>query len=126
MCLVYGVPTNPAPWIIHSDQGSEYCSQEHLDLLKEYKIQPSMSDKASPWQNGTQESFYSGFKLELGHPEIYPTVGELIEAIAKQIHYYNYLRIHTALRCPPVVFAKRCAEKKLIINSQETMMRQSV
>lgn len=117
---------HPAPWIIHSDQGSEYRSQEHLNLLKKYKIQPSMSDKASPWQNGTQESFYSNFKLELGHPEIYPTIGELVEAIASQIHYYNYSRIHTALKCPPAVFAKRCIEKKLIINAQETTMRQSV
>ena len=124
--LLKALAIHPAPWIIHSDQGSEYRSQEHLDLLKEYKIQPSMSDKASPWQNGAQESFYSGFKLELGHPEIYPTVGELIEAIANQIHYYNYLRIHTALKCPPAVFAKRCLETKLINNSQETAMRQSV
>lgn len=124
--LSKALTNHQAPWIVHSDQGSEYRSQEHLDLLKKYNIQPSMSDKASPWQNGTQESFYSNFKLELGHPEIYPTVGELIEAIANQIYYYNYLRIHTALKCPPVIFAKRCAEKKLLTNSQEIATRQSV
>ena len=72
-----------------------------------------MSHKASPWENGHQESFYSGFKLELGHPECYPTLGELIEAVARQIHYYNNLRIHTALKCPPAVFAQRCAWQKL-------------
>jgi transposase InsO family protein len=66
-----------------------------------------MSEKASPWQNGHQESFYSEFKLELGHPECYLTLGELIEAIAKQIHYYNHERIHTALKCPPAVFSQR-------------------
>jgi len=66
-----------------------------------------MSAQASPWQNGYQESFYSGFKLELGHPECYPVLGELIEAVAQQIHYYNYRRIHTALKCPPAVFAQR-------------------
>ena len=71
-----------------------------------------MSQKASPWQNGYKESFYSGFKLELGHPECYLTLGELIEAIAQQIHYYNNLRIHTALKCPPAVFAQRVLRTK--------------
>ncbi len=98
----------PAPGIIHSDQGSEYRDREYRNLLKSFSIKPSMSEKASPWQNGYQESFYSGFKLELGHPECYPTLGELVEAIARQIHYYNYQRIHLALKCPPAVFAKRC------------------
>ena len=66
-----------------------------------------MSKKGSPWENGYQESFYSQFKLELGHPECYANLGELIEAIALQIHYYTHQRIHTALRCTPTVFAKR-------------------
>lgn len=95
------------PAISHSDQGNEYRSQDYLNLLKSLDILPSMSAKASPWENGYKESFYSGFKLELGHPECYPVVGELIEAIAQQIHYYNYQRIHTALKCPPAVFAQR-------------------
>ncbi len=97
----------PAPQIAHSDQGSEYRSKLYLNLLKSFNIQPSMSEKASPWQNGYKESFYSGFKLELGHPECYPMLGELIEAIAQQIYYYNNQRIHTALKCPPAVFAQR-------------------
>jgi transposase InsO family protein len=96
-----------SPKIIHSDQGSEYRSQDYLNLLKSFNILPSMSQKGSPWQNGYQESFYSGFKFDLGHPEIYPTFGELIEAISHQIHYYNNRRIHTALKCPPAVFAKK-------------------
>lgn len=107
--LLNGLKKYPAPEIAHSDQGSEYRSQTYLNLLKSSQIKPSMSEKASPWQNGYQESFYSGFKLELGHPECYPTLGELIEAIGRQIHYYNHQRIHTALRCPPAVFTKRIA-----------------
>lgn len=110
--LLGALSQHPAPDICHSDQGSEYRSEMYLNLLKSSGIQPSMSQKASPWQNGHKESFYSGFKLELGHPECYPTLGELIEAIAQQIHYYNYQRIHTALKCPPAVFAQRIALQK--------------
>jgi len=98
---------HPTPLLAHSDQGSEYRSKIYQALLAYFGIEPSMSQKASPWQNGKQESFYSEFKLELGHPEAYPTLGELIEAIAKQIHYYNRERIHAALRCPPAVFAAK-------------------
>ena len=124
----------PAPQIAHSDQGSEYRSQTYLNLLKSLDIRPSMSQKASPWQNGHQESFYSGFKLELGHPECYPTWGELIEAIAQQIHYYNNQRIHSALKCPPDVFAQRIAfyqQRSLSLNlnpsiRQEIAERQRV
>jgi transposase InsO family protein len=59
-------------------------------------------------RNGKQESFYQKFKLELGHPMIYETRGELIEAIALQIHYYNHRRIHSALKMPPAIFYQRC------------------
>ncbi len=119
--LLNALNNYPAPRIAHSDQGSEYRSKTYLNLLKSFNIQPSMSEKASPWQNGHQESFYSGFKLELGHPECCPSLGELVEAIARQIHYYNNQRIHTALKCPPAVFARRIAFRrftKVGINNQ--------
>jgi len=111
--LLNALSKHPAPEISHSDQGSEYRSVKYQSTLLVSGIRPSMSEKASPWQNGYQESFYSEFKLELGHPECYATFGELIEAIAQQIHYYNNERIHTALKCPPVVFALKYQSQKL-------------
>ena len=126
LALLDALSRNPAPEISHSDQGSEYRDKEYLNLLESLNIKPSMSAKASPWQNGYKESFYSGFKLELGQPEIYPDLGQLYEAIAAQIHYYNNQRIHTALKCPPAVFAQRlnCQTIKLI--NQENPPRLSV
>lgn len=97
-----------APEIFHCDQGSEYRSEKLENILKNNKIKLSMSKKSSPWQNGFQESFYGKFKLELGHPKCYETVGELMEAIALQIHYYNHKRIHTTLKMAPAVFYQRC------------------
>jgi len=72
-----------APEIVHSGQGSEYRSEEHMELLETAGIKPSMSEKASPWQNGYKELFYSEFKLELGDPEACQNLGELTEAIAQ-------------------------------------------
>ncbi len=100
-----------APNIFHSDQGSEYRSKKLSDILKNNQIKFSMSKKSSPWENGFQESFYGKFKLELGHPKSYETIGELMEVIAIQIHYYNYKRIHTALKMPPAIFYQRCKNR---------------
>jgi transposase InsO family protein len=95
---------NKHPKIFHCDQGSEYRSKEFTNILQSLKIKLSMSKKASPWQNGKQESFYGKFKLELGDSRNYESYGELFAAISKQIFYYNNERIHTALKMPPSLF----------------------
>lgn len=92
------------PVYFHSDQGSEYESDEYLSLLENQGIIISMSRKSSPWENGYQESFYSHFKLDLGPTNHYQDLGELIEKIAQTIHYYNNQRIHTKLKTAPVKF----------------------
>ena len=95
------------PQIFHSDQGSEYRSHYLADILRSKNIKASMSNKSSPWQNGIQESFYQKLKFELEDLNSYQSQGELIEAVAIQIHYYNHKRIHSALKMPPVIFYQR-------------------
>lgn len=92
------------PHYLHSDQGSEYRSYAYFDLLKKHNILASFSSKSSPWQNGFQESFYSEFKKDLGDTSRFETLGEFIEGLHHQIHYYNNRRIHTALNMPPALF----------------------
>ena len=101
--------TNTASRSFHSDQGSEYVSGAYESLLEQHGTAPSHSRKSSPWQNGYQESFYSNFKLELGDPKRFAHVGQMIEAIHRQISYYNNERIHSALKMPPAAFRKRNA-----------------
>ena len=96
--------TDTIPLYFHSDQGSEYDSQEYLTLVQNLGVIISMSKKSSPWENGYQESFYANFKLELGDVDRFNSIGELIEAISLQFHYYNNDRIHTTLKTSPVKF----------------------
>jgi putative transposase len=93
--------------IFHSDQGNEFMAQTCTDFLEKHQIQVSVSDVASPWQNGFQESFFGRFKQEFGDFSRFDTAGELFEAIHHHIHYYNHQRIHTALKMPPMVFAEQ-------------------
>lgn len=103
--------TKITPKYFHSDQGSEYVSGAYESLLASYGTVPSNSQKGRPWQNGFQESFYSQFKLELGNPNRFDHIGELIEAIHQQITYYNHRRIHSALRMPPIIFKNKQIQK---------------
>lgn len=106
-----------SPNIFHSDQGSEYKSDDLAKILQSNNIKASMSKKSSPWQNGRQESFYQKFKFELEDFNSYQSQGELIEAIALQIYYYNNKRIHLALKMPPTVFYQRFSQENFSKNS---------
>jgi len=110
--------TGAAPSYFHSDQGSEYVSGAYESLLEHHGTILSHSRKSSPWQNGFQESFYSNFKLELGDPKRFQYVGQLIEAVHRQIRYYNNERIHSALKMPPVMFRKRNEPKAMLQSIQ--------
>lgn len=98
--------TGKTPQYFHSDQGSEYVSGSYGDLLKAHGVTASFSKKSSPWQNGHQESFYNNFKLELEVERLNEQTGPgiLIEAVCRQIHYYNHKRIHTSLDMPPIAY----------------------
>lgn len=93
--------------IVHSDQGSEYDSEDFIAFVKIIGSLISMSDKGSPWQNGHQESFFGHFKLEAGDLNRFESLGELIEYIYNQVYYYNNKRIHSVLKMTPVEFRKR-------------------
>lgn len=104
--LASAILHRPPPRIIHSDQGSEYASLNYTNLVQSLKIHQSMSAPGCPWENGYQESFYKGFKLDLGDPNRFATLGELVASIYQTINYYNHQRIHSALKRPPAVFAQ--------------------
>ena len=99
------------PFIFHSDNGREYDSKVFIRVLTETGIRISRTTPASPWENGFQESFYSQFKIDLGDPNRFRSLGELVYEIAKTIWTYNHTRIHLALKMPPAIFAER--QKKL-------------
>ncbi|MEK7194621.1 MAG: IS3 family transposase [Patescibacteria group bacterium] len=105
--LLNALMGNQPPTIIHSDQGSEYKSKLFRMILKDFNITQSMSKKASPWQNGYQESFYGNWKVDIGDINRFKSLGELTAEIYKSIYYYNHLRIHTSLSMPPKKFADK-------------------
>jgi len=105
--LFVALSRNRRPTIFHSDNGREYGGRVFTGALRELGILISRSAKSSPWENGYQEAFYSQFKVDLGDPGRFKTLGELVYEIHRLVWSYNHRRIHSALKMPPVLFADR-------------------
>lgn len=107
---------HPHPVIFHSDNGTEYTAQSFVALLNNLSIRVSRSHPGCPWENGYQESYYGKFKVDLGDPNRFSTLGGLVAAVYQTVWSYNHTRIHSALRMPPRIFAER-----LQFNSLQTL-----
>lgn len=111
--LLSALATREPPQIVHNDRGTEYLSEKHAGLCEAFNIKMSASAPSSPWQNGFMERFFATFKDECSTKiSAANDVGELYEVIANWVHYYNYNRIHTSLKMPPVLFAQKFSTKK--------------
>lgn len=88
----------PAPGLLHhSDRGVQYASSAYRALLAHFRITPSMSRAANPYDNALAESFMATFKTECfehmpdSHAEAKLRVFDYIET------FYNPKRLHSAL-----------------------------
>lgn len=85
-------------WIHHSDQGVQYACRGYVEAVLASGGRPSMSSKASPYDNAKAESFFASLKKEEIHQEEYDSLEQAHEAIKGYIEgYYNPLRAHSKL-----------------------------
>ena len=102
--------------IHHSDQGSQYASNEYIELLKSRGIIISMSRKANPYDNAFAESGFKTIKYE----EILLTEYNSIEEARENIKYfieenYNKERLHSAIGyMPPAEFEQQYKLKEVV------------
>ena len=84
--------------LVHSDQGSQYGSDDWQRFCKEHHLEPSMSRRGNCWDNAVAESFFSSLKKERIRRRIYRT-RELAKAdIFDYIEmFYNRTRRHSHL-----------------------------
>lgn len=115
--LFSGIFKHPVPEILHSDRGSEYTGKDMRIILELLGVRQSMSRAGCPWENGYQESFYSQFKVDLGDPGRFSSLGELVYEIYRLLYVYNTSRIHTALKMPPETFTLRYETTRFLISS---------
>lgn len=86
----------PKGLIHHSDQGSQYASNEYLDALAKAGIERSMSRRGDCWDNAVAESFFSTIKTELIYREKYSSRAQATAAIYEYMSsFYNDQRRHS-------------------------------
>jgi putative transposase len=93
----------PPPGLVHhSDRGSQYASDEYVQVLQAHQMIPSMSRPANPYDNASCESFMKTLKREEIYANDYVNLEHLRANLGTFIeHYYNRCRWHSALGYRP-------------------------
>lgn len=86
----------PAPGlVIHSDQGSQYGSDDWRRFCLEHGLEPSMSRRGNCYDNAVAEAFFSNLKKECVRQTVYRTRDEARAAVFGYIEmFYNPTRRH--------------------------------
>jgi len=87
----------PKPEIFNTDQGSQYTSKAHIDILKKHDIQISMDGKGRATDNICIERFWRSIKYEEVYLNEYKNMKVLRKAIEKYMDAYNRKRLHSAI-----------------------------
>ncbi|WP_221765986.1 MULTISPECIES: IS3 family transposase [Enterobacter] len=84
--------------IVHSDQGSQYGSDDWQRFCRANNLAPSMSRRGNCWDNAVAESFFSSLKKERIRKRIYKTRDLARADIFDYIEvFYNRARRHSHL-----------------------------
>jgi putative transposase len=84
--------------IMHSDQGSQYGSDDWIRFCKAHKLDPSMSRRGNCWDNAVAESFFSSLKKERIRRQVYRTRDLAKADVFEYIEmFYNRTRRHSHL-----------------------------
>lgn len=98
--------THGKPEIINSDQGRQFTSEVHTELLKKFEIQISMDGKGRAIDNIFIERFWRTIKYEDIYLKAYENGLSLYKGVKKYMHFYNTKRKHQNLnnKTPTVLY----------------------
>jgi putative transposase len=83
--------------LFHSDRGSQYAGEAFQNLLRQYRVQPSMSRKGNCWDNACSETLFGSLKVERLHGQHFATRQQAQDEVLDWLHWYNRKRLHSTL-----------------------------
>jgi transposase InsO family protein len=107
----------PGPGLIHhSDRGSQYCSDDFVELLDTFHMKASMSRKGNCYDNARMESFWGTLKNELVYHTRYATREQAIREITEYIEiFYNRQRRQARLGyLSPVAYGQQFYRERFV------------
>lgn len=88
----------PDALLHHSDQGSQYSSEQFQKLLADHGVICSMSRSGNVWDNAAMESFFSSLKTERTARKVYRTRDQARADVFDYIErFYNPRRRHSTI-----------------------------
>lgn len=99
----------PDALLHHSDQGSQYTSEQFQKLLECNGVICSMSRSGNVWDNAAMESFFSSMKTERIGKKVYRTRDDARADVFDYIErFYNPVRRHSTIGyLSPVEFERK-------------------
>ena len=109
----------PDALLHHSDQGSQYTSEQFHRLIADNGVTCSMSRSGNVWDNAAMESFFSSLKTERIARKVYRTRNHAKAEVFDYIErFYNPTRRHSTLvYLSPMDFERRApsAERRAAV-----------
>ncbi len=84
--------------IHHSDRGSQYCSQDYVEVAVNNGIKISMTENGDPYENALAERMNRTIKEEFGLDSIVKTKAQVSQVVEESVELYNHYRPHLALK----------------------------
>ena len=99
----------PDALLHHSDQGSQYTSEQFQKLIADHGVQCSMSRSGNVWDNAAMESFFSSLKTERIGRKVYRSRDAARADVFDYIErFYNPVRRHSTIGyLSPVEFEQK-------------------
>lgn len=96
--FLIGGSGQPDALLHHSDQGSQYTSEQFQRLMANNGVTCSMSRSGNVWDNAAMESFFSSRKTERIGKKVYRTRAQAKADVFDYVEcFYNPTRRHSTL-----------------------------
>jgi putative transposase len=92
----------------HTDNGSQYTSQDYTQVLDDHQVLASVGSVGDAYDNALAESFVDSYKTELIADRVWRTHTQLEIATVEYIGWFNHTRLHSSLgNLPPAEYELR-------------------
>jgi transposase InsO family protein len=81
----------------HSDQGSQYVSEDYGQVLDDARVLASVGTVGDAYDNAMAESFVDSFKTELIRDRVWRSNTQLELAIVEWVAWFNTRRLHSSI-----------------------------
>lgn len=94
--------------VSHSDQGSQYTSEDYNQQLDDARVLASVGSVGDCYDNALAESFVDSYKTELIADRVWRCHAQLELATVDYVAWFNNRRLHSSLGyLPPVEYEQR-------------------